>query len=471
MTRLVSIPQIVLARWQRFATDMRGNVIMFFALALLPLMFVVGFSIDHSRQQNYQTKIQYALDFAVISTARIALTGDQTDAELKTMAQDFFNSELTGYGAMKLSPVTFQRQGDVVSLTVAGDMPTTIMQIAGRDRMPLGTESAAVFGTPRAAEIALVLDTSYSMNGSRLTTLRAAANDLVDTLIDANSDAIKMSITPFATYVNVGTDKRGESWLDVEANKSGTYESCTVDSDWRNANCVRESYTCTRDGIASTCNRWNCGGLTAPRTCTTRTWSNKWYGCVKSRSDPYNIKDSNYGAKPVGGFVTRGAWACPSPIQALTHNPASLKASITALNASQNTYIATGLTWGLRTLSAGAPFAEAAPYAPFYQDGGRKALVLMSDGANTRSPRTDGLHTEYDTIDANTITASVCDEIKAQQIELYTIAFEITDATTKKLLQDCATSVDTYYDAKDADDLKSAFKQIGNEFREIALAR
>ncbi|MDJ0922688.1 MAG: pilus assembly protein [Henriciella sp.] len=457
--------------WQRFGSNRRGNVVMLFALCLLPLMFVVGFAIDHSRQQNYQTKIQYALDFAVISTARIALTSNRTDDELTKMAQDFFNSELKNYGNISLSPVKFSRQGDLVSLTVSGDMPTTVMQVAGRDRIPLGTESAAVFGEPREAEIALVLDTSYSMNGSKLSTLRTAATDLVETLVVPGSDTIKMSITPFATYVNVGTDKKGESWLDVEANRSGTYQSCSVDSTWRQNNCVREAYACTRDGVSRTCHRWNCGGKTGPRTCTTKTWTNKWYGCVKSRDNPYNIKDSNYGSKPVVGIVTGGSWACPRPIQALTSDPTSLKSSISSLNASQNTYIATGLTWGFRTLSPQAPFDQADPYMSFYNDGGRKALILMSDGANTKSPRSDGKHTGSDKSLADDITEDVCDEIKAQQIELYTIAFEITDTATKQLLEGCATSADFYYDASNASELLDAFKQIGNEFREIALAR
>ena len=72
---------------------------------------------------------------------------------------------------------------------------------------------------------------------------------------------------------------------------------------------------------------------------------------------------------------------------------------------------------------------------------------------------------------ANEITEKVCDEIKANDIELYTIAFEITDTATKELLKRCATNPDFYYDAKNSADLKAAFAQISDEFRDIALAK
>lgn len=453
--------------------NQNGNAAMIFALCLLPLMAVIGSVLDINRQQTYQSKIQHALDFATISTARYALTNNASDTELKQFAQKFFNSELGQMSEASLSALSFNRNGDLVTLEVKGTMPTSIMQIVGKKTMPLGTTSAAVFGEPSAAEIALVLDTSFSMKGSRLTALEDAAKDMIDTLVKPNSDAVKMSIVPFATYVNVGTDKKGQSWIDVEADKSGTSQNCSIQNSWYKKNCKRVSYSCTRDGVKRTCKKWQCDKddlAKAPRKCKTKKWTRKWYGCVKSRPDPYNIKDINYATKPVVGFVTSGSWACPTEIQELTNNPGQLKSTVAKLSANQNTYIATGLTWGLRTLSPGAPFDEAEPFAQFADRNGRKALVLMSDGANTKSPKSNGLHSGNSQTEADQITRKVCNEIKSNGIELYTIAFEISDAKTKSLLRSCATSPTNYYDAKSASDLKAAFEKIGTQFRDIALA-
>jgi Flp pilus assembly protein TadG len=455
-------------------TNTKGNAAMIFALCLIPLFIVIGAVLDMNRQKSAQYKIQHALDFAVVSTARFALTNDATDAELKKVAQTFFDGELEKLGEVSLNKLSFTRNGEEVVLSVAGDMPTSIMQIAGQTKMPLGTEAAAVFGEPSSAEIALVLDTSYSMTGSRMSTLKTAAEDMITTLVKDDSSAVKMSIVPFATYVNVGTDKKGQSWLNVQADKSTTSKNCWIPGSWYKTNCKRESYSCTRDGVKKTCKRWVCDPddlNTAPKKCKTQTKTQTWYGCVNSRKDPYNIKDGFYSTQKVTGFRTNNASTCPTPIQALTNKADDLKSKVSALKANQNTYIATGLTWGLRTLSPDAPFDEAASYADFKAINGRKALVLMSDGANTKSPKANGYHNGNNKTLANENTEKVCDEIKAADIELYTIAFEIDDSDTKKLLRDCATDPDFYYDAKDSADLKEAFAKISDEFRDIALAR
>ncbi|MEL7539896.1 MAG: VWA domain-containing protein [Pseudomonadota bacterium] len=461
-----------LQKMNLFARDCRANAVMIFALSIIPIFAIAGFAIDVNRQHTYQSKVQNALDFSVVATARYALKNPGADDDaLKIRAQDFFDAEVANAPEINLGKIDFKRDGELVTLDVKGDMPTSIMQIMGTKTMPLGTQAAAVFGEPSSAEIALVLDTSASMAGSRLSTLVTAANDMVDTLVKAESSAVQMSIVPFATYVNVGTDKKGESWLTVQADKTTSSQSCSIPNAWRKKNCTRESYSCTRDGVKRTCKKWVCGDTSdAPRKCSTNTRTQKWHGCVKSRTDPYNIKDTHYATQKVVGIRTNNSSACPTAIQELTNNPTDLKNKIKALKANQNTYIATGLTWGLRTLSSSAPFSEGQSYADIKAVNGRKALVLMSDGANTKAPNSSGYHSSNSKTKANTVTTAVCDEIKSNDIELYTIAFELTDITTKKLLEDCATTPDFYYDAKNAEDLKAAFDQISDEFRDIALA-
>lgn len=452
----------------------RGNAAMIFALCLIPLFAVVGGALDLNRQKNLQYQIQNALDFAVVATARHALTTGAADSELKSIAQSFFDSKLKPIGDATLTPVNFTRDEDVISLEVSGEMPTAIMQLVGTPTMPIGTETAAVFGEPSAAEIALVLDTSYSMQGSRMTALRVAATDMIDSLVTPKNAAVKMSVVPFATYVNVGTDKKNASWISVEADKTWSGKSCWIKQSWYQSNCKRESYSCSKDGVTKTCKRWKCDEddlEDAPQTCKTKTSKQTWHGCVKSRPNPYNIKDTTYSTKPVEGFVTSGNWACPTAIQELTNIPGQLKNAVSALNPDQETYIATGLTWGYRTLTDVEPFAEALSFADLKAKNGRKALVLMSDGANTKAPASNGKHTSNDVIQANDITEAVCDEIKDAGIEVYTIAFEIDDSATKDLLEDCATDSNYYFDAKNSADLKEAFENIGDTFRDIAIAR
>jgi len=322
-----------------------------------------------------------------------------------------------------LNPLTAQLVGDEVVLTASGKLDTAMMSIIGQPTMPLGSVSAVVYDIQTPIEMTLVLDTSGSMGGQKLTDLKASAKSLVDVLlpsaIPANNGPVKVSVVPFAHYVNVGTDKRFESWIDVE-------------SDY-------DEYS--------------------------------WYGCVESRGNPLNVQDDSFLTDPVVGFVTTNGNLCPAPIQELTNSQQKAYDAIDALTARNYTYIAAGLTWGLRTLSPGAPFSEGEDYVAFADKDGRKALVLMSDGANTRSVSSSGLHNSSDVSEANKITLEVCAEVKAKEIEVYTIAFELDDETTKTMLEACATTTDWFYDAKDAAALQLAFDDIGRSLTELAISR
>ena len=50
-----------LNKWRR---DKSGNVAMIFALALIPLMIIVGAAVDLSRQVNVDRQLQAAIDAA-----------------------------------------------------------------------------------------------------------------------------------------------------------------------------------------------------------------------------------------------------------------------------------------------------------------------------------------------------------------------------------------------------------------------
>ena len=61
-------------------------------------------------------------------------------------------------------------------------------------------------------EVALVLDTTKSMEGARLAELKRAARKFLDTidasLPDNDANAFKVAIVPFSEYVNVGLGRR-----------------------------------------------------------------------------------------------------------------------------------------------------------------------------------------------------------------------------------------------------------------------
>jgi Flp pilus assembly protein TadG len=450
----------------------KGNAGSLFGLCLLPLIAIIGSAHDVRQHAINQDKITHAVDVATVSAARLALKKNVDDAALKTKAKEVFEAETGDLSELGLNTLALERKGHLISVSVSGQAPTSMMRTVGKTKFNYSAGATAHFGEPLAVEVALVLDTSYSMQGSRLTALQEAASGMIDSLISANPETVKMSIVPFATYVNVGTDKRGEAWLNIAPDRSGRFERCSIKSNWHQANCTREGYSCLKDGVEKTCLRWNClpGALKhAPKECETSAWTEQWHGCVKSRRPPYNTSDADYADEQIVGILTNGKAACPTPIRALTNNRDALIETINTLRADQNTYLATGLIWGLRTLSSTAPFQEAEPYMDYLSRRGRKALVLMSDGANTRSPKGNGRHSGQNRKKADKITKAVCDEIKSQGIELYTIAFELDDQDTKALLLECATLPRYFFDADSAQSLNSAFETISDNFSNVAL--
>lgn len=134
------------------------------------------------------------------------------------------------------------------------------------------------------------------------------------------------------------------------------------------------------------------------------------------------------------------------------------------------TYILGGLAWGWRTLSQEAPFTEAAK-----NPNARDIMLVMTDGANTKSLGGTGstynglFHNGSSQEDADLLSAKMCNDIKNSNIEIFTIAFEVDDETTKSLLQNCASSSDYFYDASDSKNLENAFESIGGKISKIKL--
>jgi Flp pilus assembly protein TadG len=195
--------------------------------------------------------------------------------------------------------------------------------------------------------------------------------------------------------------------------------------------------------------------------------------------------------------------SCPDPVLRLTSSAAAVDAKINALSywTGGGTVISEGLTWAWRSLSPNLPFADGKPY----DKANRKVIVLMTDGvngladnniyatnlsdysaygylgANRAGPLTPVWAPVY-TFDRMTAflderTRAACSNAKAKGIEIYTVFFNrgtmsaAQQASSRKLLSDCATSAQNLYEAKDAATLQVAFGQVGSAIGKVRLVR
>jgi Flp pilus assembly protein TadG len=392
---------------RRFCADRKGNVAILFGLCVIPVMGLVGAAVDYSRAASVRTAMQAAADAAALAAARDV--ANQSQAQIAAYAKRVFDANFHRTDAT-LESVTTTKGAKTITVTAKGTVKTTIMAILHVDEMAVGTSSEVGWGTNKI-ELALVLDNTGSMATSdKMPALKKAANDLLDALEKASpdKDAIKISIVPFDTQVNVGASYRDAKWITYDANL---------------------------DRYAQ----------------TTRT---AWAGCLTDRDMPADTQGDGSALYPAARCGT-GSLTTIAP---LTTNFDSLRKTVKAMAPSGNTNLTIGLAWGLTTLMPGAPIGGDA--AAFGTKSLQKIMILLTDGDNTQSRYS----TNPSSIDARARKA--CDEVKGKKIKLYTI--RVIEGN-RSLLQSCATSGDTYKEVANADELGPVFKQITNEIAGIRL--
>jgi Flp pilus assembly protein TadG len=208
-----------------------------------------------------------------------------------------------------------------------------------------------------------------------------------------------------------------------------------------------------------------------------------WQSGKKDTSFPYT-SGPNYG--------------CPRPVLPLTSNRDTVEDAIDDMVAypAMGTYIPTGLIWGWHALSPGEPLVEGVGPGEDYYEKTVKAIVLLSDGENSvtgTSNHNDSIFSGYNYIglsvggsyrlgsdntstaqtNLNTKTSTLCTNVKADGIRLYTITFGDIPTAAQTLMQNCASVVDgetLYYHAPSNAELEDIFYAIGEDLSDIHLS-
>lgn len=475
----------------RFRGEQSGSVLTMFAFAGVVLICLAGVVIDYGRATKARTSLQAATDAAALAAARLP-SKDAT--QLRAAADKFFVANTIGIDGnnIQITKFDFQESTGTVAIESAGVMDTSLMSVVGVKTMSISATSSAVKEVSGTVEMALVLDNTWSMSesagssDSKITVLKAAAKNLVSTVLAAGGTNVKIGIVPFADYVNVGTGNRGESWISVPDDYSTTSEKKCTKKTTKEV-CVKGAKaTCTRtvDGVKE---NYDC----TPQTCTTQTvpeyetcsgggtTNYKWFGCVYTRNSGTTLLLPDQSTSTLYKGIQQTSQTCLNPIVPLTNNKATLTSAIDGLIVNRGsykpwTYIPDGMVWGVNVLSPGGAFTEGAAYDTANRMP-RKALVLMTDGENKRIfNSSNGSHSDATTTahytKVNSDTLKVCTEAKAKNIEVFTVAFAVTDVDAKTMLQGCATDAAHYYDATNSAALAAAFQAIGQSLTSLRLS-
>ncbi|WP_417495436.1 pilus assembly protein TadG-related protein [Maricaulis sp.] len=521
-----------LARFSRiiaeFAGNRRGNVAVIFALALMPVTLLAGGSVDLSTAMNARSRLAQALDAAALAVGTNATISDEEALEVAT---GFINANYPERELGNITSVTvsLDTETDTVTVRGAAEVRTTMLGLAGIQTITVHWESVAQRARQRI-ELAMVLDNTGSMGGSKIRGLRDAAHLLSEILFEGvdDPDDVKIGLVPFAATVNVGTSFERAWWLDPNA-------ISPIHAQWAGGDFSVE--TCTGRGRR--------------RQCTTTTvhpnhWdlfdslrNTSWGGCVESRSLPMDIDDTApNAARPETLFVPFFApdepdsWWSPNdylddgdfinlpgldevfdrlrnllkyddgrpsggspnsactttPITALTNSRSRIDNAISDMDANGTTNIANGVSWGVRVLSPQMPYSEGTGYD---DRDVLKALVILTDGENVLRGQNSDFMSEYETygyinddrlgirtssssrlneaLDERTVAA--CNYAKAQGIRVYTITFQVNSSSTRNMMRSCASSDSLYFDSPSTSALRDTFEMIAGDLANLRLAR
>jgi Flp pilus assembly protein TadG len=509
-----------------FARNRRGNVAVIFALALMPVTLLAGGSVDLSTAMNARSRLAQALDAAALA---VGVNSAVSDADALAIANGFINANYPEreLGDITDISVTLDPVTDSVTVRGAARVRTTMLGLAGIPSITVHWESVAQRARQRI-ELAMVLDNTGSMRGSKISGLRDAAHLLSEILFEGINDPgdVMIGLVPFAATVNVGTGFERDWWLDPDA-------ISPIHAQWAGGDQTTEV----------------CTGRGSRRSCTTTTihpnhWdlfdtlrSTDWGGCVEARALPMDIDDtvptlsrpetlfvpyfapdepdtSGYSnsylsdALPSGvsgssanrlrnlekyenarpNFNGPNAACTVTPITPLTATRSRVDNAISDMEASGNTNIANGIGWGVRVLSPQMPFTEGVPYD---DRSVLKAMVILTDGENVLSGQNNDFMSRYeaygfisdnrlgirtsnsnllgDALDARTTAA--CDYAKAQGIRVYTITFQVSASATRNMMQGCASSPSLYFDSPSSSALRDAFEMIAGDLANLRLLR
>ncbi len=492
----------------RFARDRRGSTYLFLGITIIPLVGFLGLATDVARGYLVKSRLQYALDAAGLAGARVFYS-DFRDDDIRMYFEANFPDDFLG-ATVDGPTITPSEDGTKLTVTASATVGTTFMQLLQIDTMDVASETEV---TRKAVllEVVLAIDMSGSMNNpaggssgtSRIQAAREAAIELVNILYgdDETKELLRIGVVPWNAKVNVTLNG---STFDHSSTTTQVVPTFT------------HPVTGASQSVVYYANNSPVPLLDAPQS--------DWRGCVYHQyaddGDDTNDADVHYGPTSIGSSP-RKDWMGWEPVKSAEGEPVSgrtwvpgsgwyyhrcsmaptwgnnectpcLSHGITPLQSTKTdildaineltsptgyTNIPAGLNWAWHVLMPEAPFTEADAATSATRR--MRAIVLLTDGANT-GMWGDSYKQVFGTGTGSPPRApmdarlrALSDNIKSNEVTIYTIQFANSESVVTQLLKDVATGPDSpfYNYAPDADTLSQVFKEVANNLSDLRLSR
>ncbi|SCZ39567.1 Flp pilus assembly protein TadG [Afifella marina DSM 2698] len=503
--------------FHRYLRREDGSVAPLIGFSALGLIALMGFAVDVGRAQFVQAKLLNAADAGGLAAgSRINSTNVQEEVE------QFVRANFPdGYADAHIVDVKASVNAAQTTITVnaSAKVPTTFMRLLGFKSLTVSAYSE-VTREMGGLEVVMVLDNTGSMLGTKLSSLKNAANELINILFgdDSVGQNLYVGLVPFSQAVNIGP--ANSSWLSPDPSTkdfaqsegyhwNGCVEARPDGEDVTDTPPTRgneylfapywwpypTNYSSTKRN--ETVNNW-ARSITTPGACTRRCVEYFWFICTKYEEtcEPDDV-DVIYNTPFNEDFGPNKN--CPQELTPMTSSKQSILGAINSMKAVGGTHINLGAVWGWRMLSPswrglwGGDMAAHGLPLDYDNELMDKAVIIMTDGQNTEYGKQNSnpdvyFYSAYKTLpddmlgttwDANAAAGelddrleAVCTSMKNAGILVYTIAFgSDVDNSTKSMMRRCATQSEYFFDSPSSSELTTAFKQIGDSLSELRVSR
>ncbi len=426
----------------------RGNVGMMFAMLSVPLVALAGAGIDYAHVNKVRAEMQAACDAGALAGMRAK---SKPGTDYLKIAKDYFENNLGPQLSDKRPDIQIAETDKGIEITATKDVPTTTLSLVNIDSIPVTVNCQSEYAKLLPMEVVFVLDYSGSMNArtrDRSSRKWQAARDATQQLIHqltANESFtdVDIALVPFSHYVR------------------GTLPGQFVRPQGRNCRCRRG---------------WR--GRRCRQACRARQASSnppEVTACFNDRGYPYNLTDSTPTDDTASKWPVVNNSHCRLMqrrnlnILPLTNDYELVRNTLASYRPASLTHIQLGLAFGRHVLSDNEPFVEG---GPDNDPDKPKVLILLTDGRQTapgNGPRRASVWQAENNIE------EICTNIKDKGVIIFTVAYDVRDAETRRRLRQCSSEPNTpdnhpyYYEPYRGEDLFGAFAGIGHQLNPDSL--
>jgi Flp pilus assembly protein TadG len=479
----------------RLRADMRGNVLIMTAFALIPMLAMTGAAIDMSRLYVVKVRLQEACDAGVLAGRKFMDTTNTSttlDTNAAAQARLFFtNNYHNGWYGTSTPVFTPSKTSDSqVSGTATTRVPMAVMQMFGSPAITLNVTCQARYDIADA-DVMFVLDTTGSMgcltsdnqstcdsyvvsntvtnpdgsysvtekSNSRIAGLRSAVLSFFDT-VTSSADAstnFRFGFVPYSGAVNVGNLLRPSGYMttgnwnydtrtyvgDANSGSSSTTTSSNVNS-CPGANGTTRSLPAGTYNSSGQATNTTYSYNSSSRVCTTTTQTviANWYYASTST--------------PIDSYVTGNAVDNPSQLGSTTSTwPGCVEERMSASGETGSTFSATSPPLSLDVDTV--PTTNAQRWAPMWTDATFARINSPETTSATRSilSRYSG-STQYDL--ANSLNMLPCPKAASRLSSM-----QLPAGSSSSVKSSLRTTIQNYMSAS------SGFRPYGVTYHDIGM--